>query len=318
MCAAAVAAYLWLIREKLIKKLLVLVIVEFYATTQFWLVNLFLPFLPFGMEGYVYSVTSVLLYFLTMAVLLIARECVIYRLLFLQTIQMREEARQQRAIEIQRIQYEKITREIDHTSRMRHDMRHHLNVLYEMLEQNRPEEASAYIDGLIDSVSRRENQVYCRNFTVNALLQYYVGRARDENIDCRVQADCGEITISPADLTVLIGNAMENAIHACLGFPADGGRWIDLRLGMIRGSLVIEIRNPCQGVRLSERYRGEGGFLPAEAFLSGRAGGGYGLRSISHTAEKYSGEALFRFDGGEDTFTVRIRLNRNPEMLEER
>ncbi len=180
----AVAAYLWLIREKAIKKLLVLVIVEFYATTQFWLVNLFLPFIPYGMNGYVYSVAAVLMYVLTMAVLLpvvvlvvmrpmakflretdagemtrefrtvifmtnatlvvmvisdtsvgysnlaersvllcplalllIAGECMIYRLLFLKTIQMREEARQQRAIEIQRLQYEKITREIDHISR---------------------------------------------------------------------------------------------------------------------------------------------------------------------------------------------------------
>ena len=40
--------------------------------------------------------------------------------------------------------------------------------------------------------------------------------------------------------------------------------------------------------------------------------------NLFDTAEKYGGEALFRFDGGEDTFTVRIRLNRNPEMLEER
>ena len=34
------AAYIWLIRDALIKKLLIFTIVLFYAATQFWLVNL--------------------------------------------------------------------------------------------------------------------------------------------------------------------------------------------------------------------------------------------------------------------------------------
>ena len=134
-------------------------------------------------------------------------------------------------------------------------------------------------------------------------------------IDCRVQADCGELPVSAADLTVLLGNAMENAVNACLKLPEDGNRWIDVKVGVIRSSLVIEIRNPCQGVYFSERYQRRQGFLPAAAFLSERKEGGFGLRSLSHTAKKYDGEAVFRYDDGEKSFTARIRLNLHPEML---
>lgn len=379
---AVVAAFGWLVRDAAIKKALVLIVVVFYASTQFWLVNLLLPFVPFDNKGYVYSVRSLFLYFVTMAVLLpivvvmvlrpvgefiretgpkemargfrvsivmtvavlcvmmysdtvigysdlmerallfcplflllIAGECMIYRLLFLDTLRNKRTEEQRRAIEIQRLQYEKIVKEIENTRRMRHDMRHHLNVLYEMLEQNRPEQAEAYLAELIRVTSRRENQVYCRNFTMNVLLQYYAGMARDVGIDCRVQADCGELPVSAADLTVLLGNAMENAVNACLKLPEDGNRWIDVKVGVIRSSLVIEIRNPCQGVYFSERYQRRQGFLPAAAFLSERKEGGFGLRSLSHTAKKYDGEAVFRYDDGEKSFTARIRLNLHPEML---
>ena len=92
-----------------------------------------------------------------------------------------------------------------------------------------------------------------------------------------------------------------------------------IRVGTVQGSFAIEISNSCKEVSLDKRYRSESGFLPAEAFISGREGGGYGLRSIAHTARKYGGSAMFRFDAEKELFTVRIRLNMhtNEEMTQQ-
>ncbi len=122
-----------------------------------------------------------------------------------------------------------------------------------------------------------------------------------------MQADCGELTIAPVDLTVLLGNAMENAIHACE--QLSDNRWITMQIGVIGGSLAIQITNPCQEIHPTGRHKLDDRFLPASAFASIREGGGYGLSSMEHTAQRYSGEARFRYDESTKTFTTRIWLN---------
>lgn len=246
--------------------------------------------------------------------LVIVTLCIFYWTLFRESVRRRRDSEYQRALEIQKIQYEKITQEMENARRMRHDMRHYLNGLYDMLEKNRLEEMKSYLSEVAENTAKRENEVYCRNLTVNALLQYYIGIAGSEGIRCEVRAECGELGISPADLTVLFGNAMENAIHACKMYEEQ--RWIKLQAGIIRGSFVVQISNPCKEVRLSGRYRLNGGFLPAAAFMSSRPGGGYGLKSLEHTAQKYGGDASFSYDPENHTFTTRIRLNIHSELTE--
>lgn len=192
-------------------------------------------------------------------------------------------------------------------------MRHWLGVLNDLCQQEKTEEMKAYLSQVIDQTAKRESETYCRNTTVNGLLQYYVGIARNAGIRCLVQADCGDLTISPTDLTVIFGNAMENAIRACERCPENP--YISIQVGTIGGSLAIQIENPCLGVHPSGKYRLGSGFLPTAAFLSARSGGGYGLKSLEHTARKYGGDAKFQYDEVAKTFTTRVRLNLHPQML---
>lgn len=230
-----------------------------------------------------------------------------YFLLLRESVRRRRDSEHQKALEIQHLQYGNITREMENARRMRHDMRHWLNGLNDLLEQEKTEEMKAYLSQVIDQTAKRENEIYCRNTIVNGLLQYYVGIARSAGIRCMVQADCGELSISPPDLTVIFGNAMENAIRACGDCPENP--YISIQVGTIGGSLAIQIENPCVGVHPSGKYRLGDGFLPAAAFLSARAGGGYGLKSLEHTARKYGGDAKFQYDEAAKTFTTRIRLS---------
>lgn len=245
--------------------------------------------------------------------LVLLEQCLVYWLLLRESVRRKRDADFQKAMEIQKLQYENITREMENARRMRHDMRHWLTGLSDLLEQDKPEETKAYLAQVIDLTVKREKTLYCRNPVVNGLLQYYVGQAEGEGIRCRVQAECGDLTISSTDLTVIFGNAMENAIRACRKFETD--RWISIQVGIIGGSLVLLLENPCEEIHPSGRYRLDGSFLPAAAFASARAGGGYGLGSLEHTARKYGGDARFCYDEKKKTFTTRIRLNLHPEML---
>lgn len=234
---------------------------------------------------------------------------IFYRVLLKDAVRRKEEFERQRAAELQQLQYRHITQDIENTRRLRHDMRHHLNALYDLLRQDKREEAEKYLKEVIGSTERTETEWFCKNLTVNALLQNYIGRAREEGIRCAVTAECGELGISPVDLTVILANAFENAVRAA--GEAEKGR-LDVKIGVIGGSLAIEVENSCSGVRFAGGKQREGAFLPASAFVSERKDGGLGLGSIAATAEKYGGEAMFCYDGEKAVFTARVRLNLYP------
>lgn len=375
----ALAAYIFLVRESLMKKLLVFFVVLFYAIAEFVTVNgLFTVIFPNAADTTLYPYTPKFLalyllftavmlpvvmaavieplkeyisligpenvkrefcisalstlvyfaiiiycdtsfgkigsfhYFLPPMLILTINQMLIFWLLFRESVRRKRDSDERQTIEIQQLQYDKIVSDMEKTRRMIHDMRHHYNTLNDMLDRGQQEEMKNYLSQVIDTTVSRDNVVYCGNIIINGLLQYYIAVAKDEGIRCSVHAECGETAIEPVDLTVLFGNAMENAIFACRKCPQD--RWIDIQIGRVQGSLAIEISNSCNEVRLNRRYQAEDGFSPAEAFISEHTGESYGLRSISHTARKYDGSAAFRFNAEKKTFIARIRLNIQDEI----
>ena len=369
------AAYVWLVRESMFKKLIVFFFVLFYAIVVFIMANMFHSYFLSKSQAVLFAynkiilslyagITAVLLpvmlifvlrplgaylreiepknmkreffilIFSTLLFVVVSFYCdrisgnrnawtlvklrsflmlvilvdqiVLYWLVFRESVRQKRDNERQRAMEIQQLQYEKIVGDMESTRRMRHDLRHHYNTLNDMLNRGKTEEMKAYLAEVIDITDKRDAEIYCENMTVNGLLQYYTGLARDEGIQCKVRAECGRLAVESADLTVLFGNAMENAINACRNYP--GARWIDVQVGAMQGSLAIEISNCCESVRINRHYQTENGFSPAEAFRSDH-GGGYGLSSIAHTAQKYGGSASFRFNAENETFTSRVWLN---------
>lgn len=231
---------------------------------------------------------------------------VFYWTLFQESVRRKRDSEERKTLEIQNLQYESITHEMEQIHRLRHDMRHSLNYLSELLAMGDEEAMKDYLSELTVEISHRDTVAYCKNNTLNGLLQYYVGMAADQGIRCSVKANCGDIAIAPVDLTVLLGNIMENAIQACGQIKED--RWITVEIGVVSGSMLIQAANPCVEVHPSGRYLLDGSFLPAAAFVSGREEGGYGLRSLQHTAEKYDGYARFQYVEQKGTFTTHITL----------
>ncbi|MCD8111064.1 MAG: GHKL domain-containing protein [Clostridiales bacterium] len=234
-----------------------------------------------------------------------------YWRIFWESVRRRRDEEYRRTMEIQSIQYKDIQRDIENTRRMRHDMRHFLSGLYQMLQNGETERAISFLEEGIQTVDGTGTANFCRDSAVNALLQYYVHLAEEEDIHCRVKAECEDLRVSPVDLTILFENAMENAIHACGAISEQ--RWMNVQVGVLGGNFIVQITNPCRSVRPSGRYRLNGEFLPAEAYASQNKGGGYGLESIARIAEKYDGEAGFRYDAVERTFTTRIIIELHEE-----
>lgn len=244
--------------------------------------------------------------FLLVTVVMIA----FYWLMFRESVRRKRDSEYERYAKIQDIQYQKTRQEIDNAARLRHDVRHHYRILYEMALDNKNIEAQKYLSELIEQTAKRENEYYCENQAINALLRYYIGWAKDEGIRCEVQAVCGELKISPIDLSAILGNTIENAIHSCQEIVDN--RWLRLTLGFVGNTLALQVENACVGVRLQNGFKADG-FLPAEAFESQNGKTGYGLKNIYLSAKRNGGDAQFCYNADKSCFITRVRLNPNGE-----
>ena len=231
----------------------------------------------------------------------------VYWILLQEAVRRKSESDRRRCEELQKLQYQRIISDMEKTRRMRHDLRHTLQVLSNMASQGENDRIEGYISEMLDHTVRQESEWYCSNLTVNALLQNYIGRARDEGIACSVHAQCGEVPVSPVDLTVILGNALENAINACA--LTEKEPWIKVTVGVVGGSLAIQVENSCTGVVYAAKGYEDGSFYPADAFRSSRTGGGIGVHSIALAAGRYGGEAEFCYSAERKMFTTRVRMN---------
>jgi len=138
---------------------------------------------------------------------------------------------------------------------LRHDMRHHLSILGEHINNKDIEQASEFLHHIEVQLSETDRPVYCKNKVINAALSYYLGYATQNNITINAELDIPEIiNINPAELAIVFANAIENAINACLKIKDFSQRTITLISRYSKDSLILEISNPSfEKVRFNEK-----------------------------------------------------------------
>lgn len=145
---------------------------------------------------------------------------------------------------------------------------------------------------LKDMLSSATQIVDVGNHVLNVLLNEYDQSSKAAGIDLRMKVQVPpELPVTPADLYILIGNTMDNALEACGELPPDQ-RVIDLTLRTHNDVLYYKLTNPY--VRLSEN--------PAPDHTHG-----YGLQNVRRCVQKYGGSVeIWQEDG---FFTVSAHLN---------
>ena len=370
------AAYAWMVREMLIKKVLVFFIVLFYAVSQFFTVNTFLPFLPWSsdLDGLVYSqnglvlyaVTAVVMlplmlvtvirplgeyiqeiepqnmrreffavivstsvylvltiycdtayriyggigevgvfqrYLLPMLLFLTLNQILTYWLVFRESVRRKRDLERQRFLEVQRLQYDKIAGEMENTTRLRHDLRHHLNALGALNAQGRQEEITEYLKQYVAVYDQLSRQSFSGDPVVDSVLEYYMALAGEANIPVKRQISLiGSTGVDAADMTVLLGNCLENALEALRQLP-EGQRRLSIEILPVNSMLLLRIQNTCNLSHGSAEPAGWEDF----SSIKGNGHQGVGLRSVTDIAEKYDGSAQFQCKDGE--FITRVFLN---------
>ena len=225
--------------------------------------------------------------------------CVIYYQIVMGVLNASRTRERMRMLEMQESQFESQQQYMESFARTRHDFRQNILTMKNLYHEGNYDQLGQYIDEYYDALPVPETRRYCSNRALNALLNYYAGKAKENDIPVSFRIDIPQkIAVSDVDLCTIIGNILENAVAASLEIPAEN-RSLFLS-GLVQNNrLYIVATNAFNG--LVKQRNGK--------YLSSRhTGNGIGLKSICASAEKYHGKAAFSHDGKEFHSDVMLLL----------
>ncbi len=200
---------------------------------------------------------------------------------------------------MQHLQYENLNERILEARHAKHDIRHHITVMSSYLANGEYDKLEKYLNSYKKSLPDYSSIMICENQAINALLVYFATLAKNGETDFKVLAKIPEkIKIEESDLSVVLGNLLENAVHACLSYNGMD-RQISVAIDYTDACMLIAIDNTFSG-RLKKSFDGT-------LLTTKRDGMGVGLESVKNIVKSYNG--LFNYEIKENKFCVSVMLN---------
>lgn len=183
--------------------------------------------------------------------------------------------------------YQKLQNKQNETRALWHDLNKYLRAAK---AENPEASALEQLEGMLQSATQI---VDVGNNVLNVILNEYDQAARAAGTDLRMKVQVSpELSITPADLYILIGNTMDNALEACNHLPQEQ-RIIDLTLRTHNGVLYYKLVNPCinhVNKTVADPSRG------------------YGLANVRLCVQKYHGDIETTKENGFFVFSAHLNL----------
>lgn len=201
------------------------------------------------------------------------------------------------------IQYSSLQKEIEQVrqseqmlSILRHDMRHHLNIIRTYLQNDNTAQAIDYIKGIDKAYDNTIIEIYCKNEMVNSVISIYKTYfdRKGMQLECDISID-SQLPCSEMAFCAILSNSLENAMHA-LEANASDEKWAALTISNKENHLLFSLKNPTSRIPVFS----DG--IP----VSGRDGHGIGVKSIVYYVEQLHGQC--HFSVSDNCFLLRIIL----------
>ncbi len=170
----------------------------------------------------------------------------------------------------------------------KHDFHHHLQTLKVQLEAGEVERALAYIENLDKELMNVDTLLKTGNISLDAILSAKIAQAKSKNIAITIKANVPDVLLlSDVELSIIIGNLLDNAIEACCVVTQE--RFIRIFIGMKGKMLYFSMLNS------AGKKKQKLGSL----FSSQKSGiHGFGLRRAEAILKKYGGWCKYNSEDG--------------------
>ena len=260
---------------------------SFLSLFLFILLSIGLSFID---SRYILENPLLLFLYATLLITVFVIYIIIFRMLYLsheRVLLQQENIQAQHQMELRDEQYHRITETIQGTHRLRHDIKHHILMVQSLLSEGDLAKVQAYLNEYLDTVNQYSVMNLCSNLIVNMVVSHYYALAKENEVDFTVRINVPkQLPIQDSDISVLLGNLLENAITAASSALGDK-RKIQLNMIVSGKTLVITVDNGFGGKIVYEN---------GEYISTKPAHRGFGLKSIASIVKKYNGEAEFTHD----------------------
>ena len=192
------------------------------------------------------------------------------------------------------MQYDGLNQRIALARQGRHDLRHHILTMENLLESGDVDALRSYLAEIGEKYQVEGALTFCSNRTVNGILTYFSEIANAKDIEFSVLIGIPEdIPVAKTDLSILFGNLLENAVEACQK-QSSGPRKIIVRGQVSMNTLALTVDNTYETIPEKDRL---GRFRSMKHF-----GEGIGTESVKNIVSRYGGVIQFETRG--DLFCV--------------
>ncbi len=177
---------------------------------------------------------------------------------------------------------------------MRHDMRHEMAVITELYRTGKIDEAEAVYADWQNTLQQSVPKDICAEPILNAVFTRFAHRANEKDIQLYIESNIpAQLPIDTIKLSVILSNALENALNATGAIELEDKRAIRVKLIQNDGQIALEVVNPCAA---PVEFDSKG--LP----ITNKPGHGIGVRSIAAFAR--DNDYMLDFKCADGKFTM--------------
>lgn len=212
-----------------------------------------------------------------------------------------------KTLESKAVYYKKRLDEIEkvseNTRNLRHDLVNHMNCIYAVLEQEHVTQAKKYIEDLLKKELYFQPFLSSKsgNLTIDCLLSSKREKMKQLHIKLYDRIEIpSDIVLNEVDISIIIGNCMDNAIEAVSQIKEESKREISLEILYRKGCFFFKISN-FYGKNIKRNRKG--GFKTTKKNESRH---GLGLEIVEKTLKIYNG--FMKVDITNHKFTLQLLL----------
>lgn len=195
--------------------------------------------------------------------------------------------------------YEQLNSFYKENAKLYHDMNHHFNALYYLLENGEQEQAKKYLEEITTPL--KVTNVFFRTGIdmLDVILQEMERKAEEQDIKIDISVKCliDGNRFSKKDLCLLIVNLLDNAIEAAK-------KEVSICIKQVHAMLFLEITNDYR----IKPYKVGSRFLTTKKDASKH---GWGIQIMENIVAKYDGSMEYNVD--DNCVSVEVMLNEKDE-----
>nr|WP_312580080.1 GHKL domain-containing protein [Sedimentibacter sp.] len=185
-------------------------------------------------------------------------------------------------------QFELMKTSLKATKSIKHDLKNHLISLYALAEEDKKEELLGYLSEAIEIVDTKQEFACTGNIGIDSIINFKLQNVKKDEIDVTIDLNVPkEIKVPSFDITVILGNLLDNALNAVK--KLDKNRFINIKMKYTKGRLIIKMDNSFDGIIIKQ----EGVIFTSN---KDERNHGLGLENVKSALEKYNGTIEFKYD----------------------